>query len=400
MIRYFRLEEEEEELKNALSVFVLCFFAAFLIVFPSSAQTGAALKEITTQKDGNRLVVQLRIDGTYTFESSILPSPPRFVVDISPVSRIQASPYLQIDNIGVLDIRAGQFKPDTARIVFDLSQTVPANSISKNADGLKVTFWYEGEVPPIQAPFKVATPVRPAVKERPRQETPEMPAGPGRSEFFVSARAGLSFFLKPDLAVQRSFELYGETGSLEETYTAGTAPAFELQVGKYIGGMKVGIGATMWTIKQPGAFAASLPHPYLLNSPRAVAFDNPDLKNPMWNIYAFALFSLVETEKISLSAGPMLGFTKGEFQSLDDFNFSERSPYEADDIVISDLTYVEDQYTELLFGGLLSLEYRLSPALSLVFDARMIYINPKIATLGQRANYLQFQPVLGIQFNF
>jgi hypothetical protein len=64
------------------------------------------------------------------------------------------------------------------------------------------------------------------------------------------------------------------------------------------------------------------------------------------------------------------------------------------------LSYVEDQYTEFLFGGLLSLEYRFSPAISLVFDARMVYLNPKIPTLGQRANFLQFQPVLGIQFNF
>ena len=381
--------------RTILTLLVICATSAGL-----QAQTGAALKEITTQKDGNRLVVQLKIEGTYTFESSILPSPPRFVVDITPVSRIQASPYTQIDNIGVLDIRTGQFKPDTARVVFDLSQTVPANSLSQNADGLKVTFWYEGEVPPIQAPVKAAEPARPTVRERPREETPEETYAPGRSNIFVSARAGLSFFLKPDLAAQRSFDLYGETGTLDEIYTNGSVPAFELQVGKYFKRMKAGVGVTIWSLKQPGAFTANLPHPFIMNAFRTVTFEAPDMKNPMWNFYAFALFSLLETEKISLSAGPIVGFTKGTFQSLEDFNFSENSPYTAADVVISDLTFVEDSYTELLFGGLFSLEYQLNKSISLVLDTRILYINPKIPALGQRANFLQVRPGLGIQINF
>jgi hypothetical protein len=381
--------------RTILTLLAICVFAAGL-----QAQTGAALKEITTQKDGNRLVVQLKIEGTYTFESAILQAPPRFVIDITPISRIQASPYLQVDDIGVLDVRTGQFKADTARVVFDLSQSVPANSLAMNADGLKVTFWYEGEIPPVQAPIKAVEPAKPAVRERPREEAPEETYAPGRSNIFVSARAGFSFFLKPDLAAQRSFDLYGETGTLDELYSYGSVPAYEIQVGKYFGGIKAGIGATMWSLKQPGAFDANLPHPFIMNAPRAVAFEASDLKNPMWNFYAFALFSLLDTETINLSAGPMLGLTMGKFQSLDDFNFSEKSPYTAADVTVSELSYVEDQYTEFLFGGLLSLEYRFSPAISLVFDARMVYLNPKIPTLGQRANFLQFQPVLGIQFNF
>jgi hypothetical protein len=393
--------EDQVNKKNArigrtiLTLLTVCAAAAGL-----QAQTGAALKEISTQKDGNRLVVQLKIDGAYTFESAILQAPPRFVVDITPVSQIQASPYTQIDDIGVLDIRTGQFKPDTARVVFDLSQTVPASSISQNAEGLKVTFWYEGKVPPIQAPVKADETAKPAERVRPREETPVETYAPGRSGIFVAARAGFSFFLKPDLAAQRGFYLYGETGTLEELYSFGSGPAFEFQFGKYFGGIKAGVGVTLWTLKQPGVFTANLPHPFITNAFRTVVFENPDLKNPLWNIYAFALFSLLETDQISLSPGLMLGFTKGKFQSLDDFNFSEKSPYTAADVVISDLTYVEDLYTEFLFGGLLSLEYRIIPSLSLVFDARMVYINPKIPALGQRANFLKIQPVLGIQFNF
>jgi hypothetical protein len=35
-----------------------------------------------------------------------------------------------------------------------------------------------------------------------------------------------------------------------------------------------------------------------------------------------------------------------------------------------------------------------------LFDLRMIYLNPKNVALGQRINFLHFQPVLGIQYNF
>jgi hypothetical protein len=222
----------------------------------------------------------------------------------------------------------------------------------------------------------------------------------GAQNFFIAARAGFSFFMKPDLAVDRSFDLYGETGSLNEQYKMGSAPAFEIQFGKYFGGIKAGFGVTYWSHKQPGTFLASLPHPFLSDTPRTVGFEDADLKNPTWNIYAFALFTLVDGDPLRVLAGPMIGLTKGEFQALDDFNFSEKAPFAAADVTISETAYVEDQYTELLFGGLLSLEYRLSPAISLLLDARMIYLNPKIPTLGRRANLLQVQPVLGIQINF
>jgi len=372
------------------------------------AQTGATIKEITTQKDGNRLVVQIKIAGTYTYEVSVLPSPPRLVVDIAPMSQIQVSPYTQIDDIGVLDIRTGQFKPETARIVFDLGQTPPAKNISQTPDGLKVMFWYEGEIPPLQAPVQNIEPskipvketTKPILREKQREKTPKDPSESGRSNIFVSARTGFSFFMKPDLATQKNFDLYGETGTLDEIYSFSSGLSFEFQVGKYFNGMKAGVGVTLWSLKQPGAYTANMPHPFVMNAPRVVGFEDPDLKNPMWNIYAFALFSLLETDRLSLSAGPMLGFTKGEFQSLDDYNFLETSPFTAANVVISDLAYVEDRYTEFLFGGLMSLEYRFSPVVSLVFDARMVYINPKIPYLGQRANLLQIQPVLGIQINF
>ncbi|MDW3228210.1 MAG: AMIN domain-containing protein, partial [Acidobacteriota bacterium] len=107
------------------------------------SQTPAAtLKEMSLSKDGDKLSVQLKIEGTYSVEASFLPAPPRLVVDLTPMPRIQIPSYTQIDDIGVLDVRTGQFTPETVRVVFDLSQNVPAYTIVQNVEGLKISFWY------------------------------------------------------------------------------------------------------------------------------------------------------------------------------------------------------------------------------------------------------------------
>ena len=87
-------------------------------------------------------------------------------------------------------------------------------------------------------------------------------------------------------------------------------------------------------------------------------------------------------------------------ESLANFSFAEKSPFTAAAVTISNLTYIEEEFSEFLFGALLSLEYRLTQRLSAVLDFRMIYANPKNTARGQRINLLHFQPVLGIQYSF
>jgi hypothetical protein len=392
----------EEDVNFSRDRIVRTFFLVLMILAAASglkSQTTANLKEIALQKDGDRLNVLLKIEGTFTVEASFLPAPPRLVVDLTPMTQIQVQPYTQIDDIGVLDIRTGQYTPETARIVFDLGENFPAYNIVQNAEGLKVSFWYEGEVPPLEAPVREEV-AKPAEKPAPPVETPREPRVPGLSNYFVSARAGLSLFLSSDFAARKDFALYGETGTLDEAYSFKTAPSFELQFGKYFGRTKIGVGVASWSIKEPGIFTAALPHPFLADAFRTVTFEASDMKYPAWNFSAFALFSILEMDKISLSGGPMLGLTTGQIRSLDDFSFAEKSPFAATDVTISNLTYIEQKFTELLFGGLLSLEYRAMPQLSVLFDLRMIYLNPKNVALGQRINFLHFQPILGIQYNF
>ena len=378
----------------------LCLALTILAAASSlKGQATASLKEMVLQKDGRRLTVQLKIEWTYAVEASFLPAPPRLVVDLTPMTQIQIPPYTQIDDIGILDVRTGQYTPETARVVFDLSQNVPAYNIVQNAEGVKISFWYEGEVPPLEAPVREEE-VKPAGITAPPVETRTEPRIPGRSGTFVSARGGLSMFLSSDTAVRREFDLYGETGSLDEAYSFKNRSSFEIQFGKYYGQVKIGLAVTSWSIKETGTFTAALPHPFLMDAFRTVTFSAVDIKYPAWSFSAFSLFSLLETEKIVLSGGPMIGLTMGKMRSLDNFSFTEKSPFTTADITISNLTYVEEEFSEFLFGALLSLEYRLTQRLGAVLDFRMIYANPKNTARNQRINLLHFQPVLGIQYSF
>jgi len=382
----------------------MIMIVALLEVAPSAAQTGAVLSTISTGKDGNRLAVQIKIDGTFTVEASFVTAPPSLVVDLTPISQILALPYTQVNDIGVLNIRTGRYQANKAQIVFALSQSIPAYSIVQNADGLKISFWYEGEVPPIRVPVQVepakpVEPTAPAPKVVPAVAAPEAPETAGRSDFFVAARAGMTFFMGSDLNVKKTLDLYGETATLDEAYSFSTVPVYEIQFGKYFGRTKVGLGASYYSIKQKGTFTASLPHPYLENTFRSVAFNSSQI-NWTWEFSVSALFSIMDTEKIGLYAGPILGLAMGSLRSLGDFDIAEQAPYDAADVTISNIAYPKEKFTEMSLGALLNLEYRLNEGLSLLFDLRAVYLNPKNASLGKRANLLHLQPLLGIQYNF
>lgn len=380
-----------------------------MILFAASglrSQTTTVLQELSLQKEGERLNVFLKIEGPYSAEASFLPAPPRLALDLTPVSQIAILPYTQIDDIGVLDVRTGQFKPDTVRVVFDLSQNIPAYTVVQTAEGVKISFYYEGAVPPIQAPVAAPVTTEPAKAAEPAAQAAQVAAPPAaaavprRSDFFIAARGGFSFFLGSDLSANKEFDLYGEAATLDELYTFDSVPAFELQLGKYFGRTKLGLGVANYSLKQAGTFTASLPHPFIADSYRTVVFEAADLKNTTWEFSVFALFSFMETEKLGLSAGPILGLASGSMTSLSNFDLSEESPYDAAGVTISNMSFVEDKFSELFFGGILNLEYKVLDNLSLLLDARIVYLNPKNATLGQRAYLLHLQPVLGIQYNF
>ncbi len=378
--------------------------AALCAAGPLAAQNAGTLEEISLTQEGRKTVILIKVDGRFNYETSSLSLPRRLVVDLTPVDKITVPPLLEVGSLGILSIHTGQLQPLTARIVIDLGDRNPSQSIGGIENGLKISFWLEDDI---------ATPtgqVRPQpVREIPREKVENLGGGPSlnkdRLKYFFKAGAGLGLFLKSELSAHREFSVYGETAAFDETYTFKNGLVIDAGLGKYLrlGGsrLKAGIGFTSWQLPNEGSFAMTLPHPILANAPRSVAFSEAEgLKTRLANIYAYGLFALYDADRFSVFLGPLFGYCSGRILTLRDWSISDEPPFNSADVTVADLTSFEDSVSELLFGASLNLEWKMGTSFALVLDAKMIYANPKVTNLGVRANLLQLQPTLGVQFTF
>ncbi len=393
-------------MKKALIICGLIVSAALAAAAPLTAQTASTLKELSFTREDGKVVVAIKIDGKFSYETSTLTMPRRLIVDLTPVDKITAQTFIPIGAAGVVSVRAGQYKARTARLVFDLAEQNPAQSISALEDGMKFAFWLDGEAAAAKEPTRQA-PVQ--IREIPKEEIKKVFEEPSVDEsrlgYFFRAGLGLSIFLKPEMLVNREFSLYGETGSVSETYTFSNSLAFDGSLGKYFrlgrSRLKVGIGFTSWKLAPEGLFTMSIPHPLLSNAFRTVSFsETTAMESSMLSFYGYALFSFLDTESFSIFFGPLIGYVSGKFLSLEDWDITEKAPFTSADVTVSNPTYFEDTVSELLFGASLSMELNLGKSFALILDTKMLYLNPKVTNLGKRTNLFHLQPSLGLQFSF
>jgi len=249
-----------------------------------------------------------------------------------------------VNSSGIVSIRTGQFKAQTARVVFDLAEQNPSRPSSRpardQADLLAGRRGSGGQ----------GTGAHPASPRNPQEEVKKAigePAGDqSRLNFFFRAGAGLTVFLKPNLTIVNSSPLYGETETVTETYSLKNGIVFDGSFGKYFSlgssRMKAGIGFSYWKLPAEGSFVWSLPHPWNSTSPHGHGDRDVGLKTQMMSFYAYALFSFIDTDSFSLFFGPLAGYTSGKYLTLSDWNVSEKSPFTSADVTISNLTYAED----------------------------------------------------------
>ncbi len=389
-----------------------CLLAALLAFAPlAHAQGQKTLKSITTQMDGSKLVVTVAIDGEFTREVSFLTSPKRLVVDLLGVAAIEAAPYAQVGQAGVLDIRTGQFQPETARVVFDLGAATPAYTVTEAPGGLKISFWLEAGEETVPAQPVAGQPVageleapRPAKERKVREPQSEAEPGAARSGMFFRAGGGWAFFLKP-YEVETEFTYYGETASGIETHNWKSGLAIEAAIGKYmtVGSLptKAGLEFSYWEVKPEFGITMSLPHPFLSDTYRDVDASMAEgLATKLYRISLFAEFSLLESSHFTLSLGPVLGLTLGQLLSVSDYGIDEVAPYAAENVTVGELTVQQDSLSVLHFGAMLGLEYRLGRHLALSLDTKLLLFSPRSAALTESFNMMHVQPTLSLQYSF
>jgi hypothetical protein len=389
------------------TITAVCLIAALAVLAAPrlSAQSAGTLRDVTFSQADGKTVFLIKVDGEFSYETSMLTMPRRLVVDLTPVGKIAAAPYLQVNTAGVVSVRTGQFKPLTARVVFDLTDEDFVQNISASEGGLIVSFRLADK--PAVRPAEKTPPVREIPREEIRQTSDETtPAGGAdRLGFFIQAGAGLGVYFKPDLTARREFALYGETGAVDEAYKIKGTTVFEGRLGRYFhfghSRLKTGLGFSVWKLPLEGSFTLTLPHPFRANDPRTVAFSETSaLEQSGLSFYGFALFPLIDGEHFSVFLGPLLGYASSKILTLSDWDINEKSPFSSADVTVTNPVYAEDKISEFLIGASLSVEVSLGRSLALVLDTKVNYLNPKVTNLGKRANLLSIQPTLGIQFSF
>jgi hypothetical protein len=388
------------------TITLVCLIAALAVLTAPrlSAQSAGTLRDVTFSQADGKTVFLIKVDGEFSYETSLLTMPRRLVVDLTPVEKIAATPYLQVNTSGVGSVRTGQFKPLTARVVFDLTDEDFVQNISATEGGLIVSFRL-ADKPAVRPAEKTAR-----VREIPREEIRQIadetaPVGGQRLGFFIQAGAGLGAYLKPDMAARREFAIYGETGAIDEAYKINGTTVFEGRLGRYFhfghSRLKTGVGFSVWKLPLEGSFTLTLPHPFQINNPRTVAFSEANaLEQSGLSFYGFALFPLIDGEHFSVFLGPLLGYASSKILTLSDWDINEKSPFSSADVTVTNPVYAEDKISEFLIGASLSVEVSLGRSLALVLDTKVNYLNPKVTNLGKRANLLSVQPTLGIQLSF
>lgn len=120
----------------------------------ASGTAATRLAHVATQTRDGALSVRLEGDGELSYEAFTLPSPPRFVVDLSGVRNASRFRNEDVDAAGVARVRVSQFRTEptaVTRVVFDLEkETVPVLRQS----GSTVSISFGGEA---AAPIQVAS---------------------------------------------------------------------------------------------------------------------------------------------------------------------------------------------------------------------------------------------------
>ncbi|HRY45697.1 MAG TPA: AMIN domain-containing protein, partial [Thermoanaerobaculia bacterium] len=134
------------------------------VVVARHEAAGAAatrLARVATQARDGALSVRLEADGEISYEAFTLPSPPRFVVDLSGVRNASRFRAEDVDAAGVARVRVSQFRTEptaVTRVVFDLEkESLPV--LRQSGSTVSISFGGATE-PPVQVAS--AVPVAPA----------------------------------------------------------------------------------------------------------------------------------------------------------------------------------------------------------------------------------------------
>jgi hypothetical protein len=221
--------------------------------------------------------------------------------------------------------------------------------------------------------------------------------------YFIQGKSGAGFPITPSFEAQSSFTLYGEEGSLNETYKLKTNLVFDFNIGRFFwikrSLFKANLSFSYLSFKNDGSFQMILPHPVIPDNPRDYTFGD-SLKGNVFNICVSPLFSILEKRKFEIWVGPIIGYSFGKLNVLEDIDLEEQSPFTSTDITVTEKAYLEENISSLLVGAVVNLEYKVARNFALVLDTKFFYLSPKSKTLDTKIDLSQLQFAVGFLFYF
>ena len=118
------------------------------------------------------------------------------------------------------------------------------------------------------------------------------------------------------------------------------------------------------------------------------------------SVSAFGLFQIFTNGRLTMFAGPEVGFAFGKYKFLDTIEFNDQPPFFDDDVTITSITYLKKSISSLWAGVQASFEYSFSRRFSLLLNLRAFYLNPEIKEMSSTFSLSQAHALIGFQYNF
>jgi hypothetical protein len=402
-----------------LAAIAIALLAGAAAVFAGPPQD-AGLQAITVEKSADAVSVEILVRGDFGNDVFKLKEPERLVIDLSPIDAISAAPLIEIGALGVQRVRVGKFEARVARVVFDLEATAADYKVSRTDKGLKVVFRKAiAAVTPTAKPIPVepakkaeepkkgtiaAQPQKTPVPE-PAARTPQPVPAPAREDdaddrgFFIQVEGGAMTFLESASTFQKTFPYNEQTGMASESYKRTMNTPVGLNIGYYLNSAKLGLAVQYWNIKTDAVYAFEVPHPLVPDTRRHVESTGSS-RNYFTSFSAYGLFPLLERGKLTVLAGPEVGYATGKFRFLDAFAFDDQPPYEEQDISVSSISSFQRSVSGLWAGAQVALEFALSDNFTIVLNMRALYLSPEIGELSNKLDLTQAGATIGFQYNF
>jgi hypothetical protein len=390
--------------------------------FPGPAEV-SQLSAITFAKTDAGLEITIHVNGEFSNDVFRLTEPERLVMDLTPIEKISVAPQIDINNGGVLRVRTGQFKPQVARLAFDLESPNMGYKIQRTAEGLKVTFRKEGEaVPPAEPVVRFEVKPEPATvaKEEPKPAPPAAPkpvaatvatpvTAPAETSveedrtFFVLLGGGIGMFMNPSSNFYSTFSKYDKIGYTTETYKMKMNTPVSLSAGRYFEAWgvpaKAGLAFEYWNFKTDATYTFKVPHPLLSDTERTIS-DTRSFRTYYASVSAYALFHVYSRGGLMVLAGPEVGYATGKQKFLTEAAINDSAPYTEAELSVGAL-YFDEKTVSSLWGALnVGIEYSFSRSLAWVLNLKALYLSPEIKTLSNKLALSQFQAVIGAQYSF